>query len=463
MIMNKTKIPAGAREKLPFWFSSVWSLRAASVATCTLLFGYVTFYCTDVLKLAPEIVGIVLLISKVFDGFTDLVVGFLIDKTNTRLGKARPYELSIIFLWIFSIMMYSTPMGLGSTGKIIWVFIMYTLVNSVCITILYGNDVAYLNRAVLKQENKVKVTAVNGIYTLIISVVLGIIIPQVVAASGVDPKGWRRLAFVIAVPMIAIGILRFIFIKEIKVDSEKVSLNLKEGFSIISKNKYIWIFAVMYFCYHLANNVMGTAQTYYFQYELEDIGFASFVSMGMIIVPFILAAVPKIMQKIGTLYTLRGGLILMASSLFIRMLFGTNRITLVLFSILFLIGTVPVAFMSTVYVFECIDYGAWKTGKRVEALISGVLSFFAKVASAFASAGIGFVMGLAGYDGTLAVQSASSMAAIQMMYNIAPILITVIAIVASFAYDVEKKLPQIRQELAETENGTNQTDADPAE
>ena len=152
--MNHTKIPAGAREKLPFWFSAAWSGRGAVVIACTSLFGYATFYCTDVLKMNPVVIGMLLLCTKLLDGVTDLVIGFLIDKTDTKLGKARPYELAIIFLWIFSVMMFSTPTSLSAAGKAVWVFIMYSMINSVCITMLYGNEVAYLNRAVVKQKTR---------------------------------------------------------------------------------------------------------------------------------------------------------------------------------------------------------------------------------------------------------------------------------------------------------------------
>ena len=69
------KVPAGLREKMPFWFRFAWSSRNIALTTCTALFAYVTMYCTDVLKMDPVLVGILLMVSKVFDGITDLVVG----------------------------------------------------------------------------------------------------------------------------------------------------------------------------------------------------------------------------------------------------------------------------------------------------------------------------------------------------------------------------------------------------
>lgn len=451
MSKNDAKIPAGAKEKLPFWFGAVWSGRSVAVAVCTALMGYVTFYCTDIVGMNAVLVGILLMASKIFDGFTDLAVGFVIDRTNTKLGKARPYELTIILLWFFSVMLFATPSNFSETGKAVWVFIMYTLVNSIWVTILYGNETAYLRRAVSTEKNRVKLTAVSGIYILLFSTIVAMALPQAVKAAGIVPKNWVILAVLLAVPCILIGILRFIFVKEIKVESEPVQLNLKEGIGAVGKNKYIWIFAIMYFCYHLANNINGAAATYYSQYVYGDIGVGSYVSMGMILVPVLLMFVPKLMEKVGTRKTLQGGFVIMIAGMILRTVGGVNLITLVIGSTLFMVGYTPIGFMLNVYLFECMDYGYWKTGKKVEAMINSVTSFVAKLGSALASASVGLVMGMAGYNGSLEIQPNSAITAIKFMYNIAPLIIIVIALVVSLKYDLEKKLPDIRKEIVKRE------------
>ena len=234
-------------------------------------------------------------------------------------------------------------------------------------------------------------------------------------------------------------------------ESEPVQLNLKEGIGAVGKNKYIWIFAIMYFCYHLANNINGAAATYYSQYVYGDIGVGSYVSMGMILVPVLLMFVPKLMEKVGTRKTLQGGFVIMIAGMILRTVGGVNLITLVIGSTLFMVGYTPIGFMLNVYLFECMDYGYWKTGKKVEAMINSVTSFVAKLGSALASASVGLVMGMAGYNGSLEIQPNSAITAIKFMYNIAPLIIIVIALVLSLKYDLEKKLPDIRKEIVKRE------------
>ena len=107
-----------------------------------------TYYCTDMLGMGATLVGTLLLASKIFDGVTDLFVGFIIDATHTKWGKARPYEIFIVFVWGLTVLLFSAP-EMSTTGKAIFVFVLYTLINSVCATFLNGGDAVYLARRIV--------------------------------------------------------------------------------------------------------------------------------------------------------------------------------------------------------------------------------------------------------------------------------------------------------------------------
>ena len=82
--------------KVGFGKLILWNSSSCSLALSTLMLGYATFYCTDVLQLAPALVGTLFMASKIFDSFTDLVAGFIVDRTQTRWGKGRPYEIFML-------------------------------------------------------------------------------------------------------------------------------------------------------------------------------------------------------------------------------------------------------------------------------------------------------------------------------------------------------------------------------
>ncbi len=86
-----------------------WQTRGASAAVNFIILSFVTIYCTDALKMNPAVVGGLLAGSKIIDAITDLFAGYLVDKTNTRWGKGRPYEWCIVIEWILTILMYAIP------------------------------------------------------------------------------------------------------------------------------------------------------------------------------------------------------------------------------------------------------------------------------------------------------------------------------------------------------------------
>ncbi|MDR2786145.1 MAG: MFS transporter, partial [Treponema sp.] len=77
-----------------------WKTRDVASAGVIVVMGFLTMFCTDYLGMPAAYVGTLLLAGRVFDGITDLFAGFLVDNTNTRWGKARPYEWCIIGSWL---------------------------------------------------------------------------------------------------------------------------------------------------------------------------------------------------------------------------------------------------------------------------------------------------------------------------------------------------------------------------
>lgn len=67
----------------------LWQSSSVSVAISVLVIGFVTIYCTDTLGLEPAIVGAIFALSKIVDAVTDVIAGFIIDRTNTRWDSVK--------------------------------------------------------------------------------------------------------------------------------------------------------------------------------------------------------------------------------------------------------------------------------------------------------------------------------------------------------------------------------------
>jgi Na+/melibiose symporter-like transporter len=106
-----------------------------------------TYFCTNVLGMTPVLAGMVLLATKIFDGFTDLAAGALINKIRTRFRTVRHYESRIAPLRICTVLLFSAPLSLSMTGKAVWVFVFYSLANAFFAAMPHSSDAVYLARA----------------------------------------------------------------------------------------------------------------------------------------------------------------------------------------------------------------------------------------------------------------------------------------------------------------------------
>ncbi len=113
--------------RLLAWKSS--DISAAGVSAIVL--SYLTIYCTDTLGLNPAILGTILMVSKIIDAVVDIFYAWLVDNTNTKWGRGRPYELSILGMTLCAILLFSASPEWSTVVKYIWVSSAYILVFAV--------------------------------------------------------------------------------------------------------------------------------------------------------------------------------------------------------------------------------------------------------------------------------------------------------------------------------------------
>ena len=443
--------------KLPKWFPFAWAGHSISMSLNVILVGYVTFYCTDVLGLDPLIIGTLLMVSKLVDAFTDIGFGFLLERTHTKLGKARPYEFAILFGWFFTALMFTVP-DMSKSAQYTYVFIMYILVNAVCITCCDGGNPVYLVRCAPKKSDQVKVLSINGSFVMLVSIAFNIVMPKIINSVGTSKAAWSKMAATFAVALAAIGMLRFIFCKEIVSDEtvkeeKKHRLKFSEMVKLIAANKYVWILFFIVLITNIINN-LSTVQTYYFKYIIGNISLASLPAMSAMLTPFVILLFPVLSRKIGTTNILRGGVSMGIIGLAIRTIGGTNMVTIILGSAFFSIGIVPISMLVGIYAIEVMEYGEWKTGTRIEGPLTSLNSFATKTGPAIASGMTGLIMGMCGYDGQAATQSEAALSAISALYNWIPLICFVVVLILAILWNLDKLAPQMKKELAERREKT---------
>lgn len=450
--MSKEEI----KERKPRGLGLLWSTRGISNAINVVLIMNIAYYCTDIVGLNVGIIGALFAASKVIDAFTDLGFGFLLDKTSTRFGKARPYEIFIIVEWIVTIMMFNVP-KMSLTAQYAWVFLMYIIVNAICQTALGGTDAVYLSRVFISSKEQIKAISINGFTVMFCSIFFNIVFPMFLAGPGKTQAGWTALVVPLGIFLALFGFLRFIFCKEVVQDdlddvnktTNKVSF--KETLKLLSTNKPFHIIVLLMFLVFIINN-LNTASTYYFKYIYGDINAMGTAAITSMVVVPALIIFPKLASKFGTTMILKVCSVIGLVGVLIRTVGGPHMSTIILGGLLIGIGTLPVAMMINTYLIDCMDYGEWKTGVRIEGMIASIGNFASKLGAGIAVGIIGLVMNAVGYDGQAAVQNETTNMGIVFLYNIVPLIAFVLMIILSMFYNVDKTRSEMEAHLNKGDN-----------
>lgn len=430
-----------------------WPTRTISYAVASALLGFVTYFATDFLGIPPVTAGLIFMISKIFDGFTDVVAGYLIDRTHTRWGKGRPYELALIGYWLSIVLLFCAP-ELGLAPSCIYLFVMYSLINSVFLTLLNCSEAVYLSNALERSEQSVTVAAVTGFISLVFTMAAAMILPQLVATIGTTREGWRIISLVMAVPFTLLGLIRFFVIKERHVEDKALSqkITVKSMFILLKQNKYILIFALIILLSNIGSSIVNSVTTYYYLYIMNDIGLSSIMSLSMLAIIIVIIAVPGLSKKFGFVKVMRVTTFIGMVGYLMRLIDLSNIGLLFLSNVLGMMGFYTMfAFVGT-FVIDCIDYGEWKTGVRSEGTISCAQSVTSKIGTALGAGSIGLFMGISGYNGALTVQSSSANTMIVMLFSVIPALFCLFQLILLKFYNLDKLLPKIRSELKQKQN-----------
>lgn len=437
------------KEKISKKLLVFWPTRTIAITIFSIMMGYATYFATNHMGLSTATVGILFMLSKLFDGFTDIIAGYFIEKTHTKLGKGRPYELALIGYGVCVVLLFGAP-KMGIAASYIYLFVMYTLINSVFLTLLNCGEPVYMANAINCSQDSVSLSTVGGIIAMIVAIISGVIIPQLVKMFANEPNGWLMISCIISIPCTLVGLIRFFTVKEkhqSEISHEQVTF--KDLLQAIVSNKYIIIFSLIILVSNIGNGLANAVATYYAQYIIGDIGAQSVLSLGALAAIVGIVVVQMFSSKIGLTKIMKILTALGFAGYMIRLVNPSNLMICFISSCLSTLAfTVMFSFVAA-FIIDCMDYGEWKTGVRREGAISSAQSVTAKVGTAIGAGMVGILMGISHYDNTAAVQPASANMMLIAMTTVIPAAFCVLQYVLLHFYDIDKYLDQIHADLAE--------------
>lgn len=442
----------GVREKLAYGCGDL-----ASNLVMVLTGTYISFFYTDALGLNVGIVGTLILISRFFDGFTDIIMGFIMDKTKSKHGKARAWMLWLAIPFGVCTALLTMVPNLGNVGKYIYVFISYNVVTTflyTAINIPYGALNSLMTRDQTQRES-------INVFRMTMAQIGGLIInactlPFINAVGGsTNQSSWMIVSSVYGFIAAALFLLCFAKTKERVniVSDEDRKIGFIKTLKLMIKNDAWLLICAIWVINILGMSIGMGVGVYYAKYILHNeayFGFLAVIQQGVSIV--LMAMMMPFVKRFGKRNVALVGTIISLISQLLMIVNPASFSWLVVCNIVKGIGAAPL--MATLFAMmaDSIEYGHWKTGVRIEGTLYSATTFGAKVGGGVGMVVATTVLGMAGYNGALAVQSESALTAISNLYIYAPIIFLVILPILYCFYKLDKQYPQVIKELTEREN-----------
>ena len=400
-----------------------------------LLTAFMMFYLTDTIGLSMGIVSTLIAASKIFDGVTDFFFGRMIDKTHTKMGKARPWMLwPYIGCAITLVACFSIPASWGLTAQYIFFFLSYTLLNAVFFT---ANNIAYASLTALITKNtseRVQIGSFRFIFAFATKIVIEAVTVFAVTWLGGGVTGWRSIAIIYAVIGLITNTLSVFSVKELpEADAEmeeerreEHQLTFLQSFKFLLKNKYYVIICGSYILTQLYASVIGMG-TYYAKYILGNEEIFSTLSLAINITMVVaLTVLPIVIKKLGGMYKLNiwGYLLAVVGRLGVMVAGYMGSLPLMLaFTALATVGIAPLQGDLNALIACCSEYTTLTTGHRLEGMMYSCSSLGIKVGGALGTAISGWLLAAAGYSENAAVQTPSAVNMLNFLYLWMPIIL----------------------------------------
>ncbi|PRY75088.1 MFS transporter [Alkalibacterium olivapovliticus] len=441
------------KEKLSYGFGNL-----AANLLITTANAFITYFYIEQVGIAAAAVGTMLFLARFFDGVTDLGMGVLVDKTDTKIGKARPWlKWMAIPYGIAIVLLFSSP-NLGETGNIIYGFITYVLAVGFIYTAATVPYNAMIGTMTMDPVERGHLSTIRTAFGYSGAWLVNVITLPLVAFYGGGSSGWTFMAITYAIVAIVLWYLNFSNTKERITDSDAAGTKItkvpiKLGLKTLLTNKY-WLLIIGVMFISFVNAGISGVNPFYAQYILGNalyvgaMGTAQFVPI--ILMMFVVGPLMNYISKRNLVII--GACITIASRFFIYLIDPTNLTVVLIGIVIGSIGTAPMLASSFAMLGDTVDYGELKSGVRTEGLAYSAATFGEKVGSGFGGMVLGLVLGAAGYIGGQATQTEAAMNSIVGVFILIPIIFDIIAIVLMYFYDLDKKHAEILKELEEKKN-----------
>lgn len=364
---------------------------AGALLLNAVLATYLNVYYTDVLKLTGVWGGAFLvifpIISKIVDAITNVAMGYIIDHTRTKEGKARPWLLlSAPLLAVTGILLFTVPSG-SETVQIIWVMVSYNLFYSFAYTIFNMSHNLMVPLSTRDTTQRGSLSVFNQIATIMMSgILVALVFPMVIMpAIGADKSKWIVLMSVLSILALPLTLLEYFFTKErVTLENqgtEEAAIPFRAQLKAIFTDRYMLIIYAYFLIYTFGTSIKNLSLVYFCNYVLgtynDGITQTLISVIGGIPMGIGIFAVWPLAKEFGKRNVTLVGFILYAIGSAVCWLFPTNMVIMLVGQFIKNIGGLPCSYVFMALFADVLDHVEWRSGIRCDGIAMSVYNIIA--------------------------------------------------------------------------------------
>ena len=385
---------------------------AGALLLNAVLATYLNVYYTDVLKLTHVWGGAFLvvfpIVSKIIDAITNVVMGYIIDRTHTSQGKARPWLLlSAPLLAITGVLLFTVPAA-SETVQVIWVMVSYNLFYSFAYTIFNMSHNLMVPLSTRNTTQRGGLSVFNQIATIMMSgILVALVFPMVIMPKiGVDKAKWITLMSVLSILTLPLTLLEYYFTKERVTLEEQDAADVQQiafakQLKAIFTDKYMLLIYAYFLIYTMGSSIKNLSLVYFCNYVLGSYNDGVTQTMLSVIggIPMGLGifAVWPLAKKFGKRNVTLAGFILYAIGGAVCWMFPTHMTLMLVGQFIKNIGGLPCAYVFMALFADVLDHLEWKTGFRADGVAMSVYNIIAVAMVGICTGVFNGLLGSAGY------------------------------------------------------------------
>ncbi len=411
---------------------------------------FLLYFIVNYSGISAAVVGIIMMVARIWDAINDPIMGVIVDRTNHKYGKARPYMLwfaiptALCFAAIFNI-----PVSFPMWAKITWLTVFY-LGFTTCITAV---TIPHNTLMVRMTDDSSERMSLSRSRSLLGTVgLVGGAGAMMILASGKTNEGEMMSIIALAIAIVSALLYFGVFFgtKEYSTKND-TQRNFFKGLKSVITNKY-WLMLLVGFVtygimYAISNGVLLFYLTSRYQAADMQVMMMAIMTVGMVIMSILSK---PLADKIGKKNLVLLGLGIAIFACLMRLILQDSNVWIFLsFFALTQVGLQLYHVSTKPITGDIIDYSEYKTGQRNESLTFSALTLGNKMGVGFATAAVGFMLDAAGYVPNQVEQTDKVINTMYTASNTIPLIALTIIFVIYSMYNLEKRMPEIKKALVE--------------